>query len=94
MANELKIETPYGQKNWSFVKQVFDSHNELVEACKAVLKFTQLLSTQNVQKPNKDLLCSIGHYADAHSARLEAVIALAEGKKELCEFYTNEWEVK
>jgi len=31
MNKELKIKTPYGDKNWSFVKKVFDHHEDLVE---------------------------------------------------------------
>ena len=37
---EIKIKTPYGDKNWSFVKRCFDSHNDLLEACKAVIDST------------------------------------------------------
>ena len=34
---EIKIKTPYGNKNWSFVKRCFDSHNNLLEACELAL---------------------------------------------------------
>lgn len=27
---EIKIKTPYGEKNWSYVKRVFDTHDELL----------------------------------------------------------------
>ena len=35
---EIKIKTPYGDKNWSFVKKCFDNHERLLEACKKALK--------------------------------------------------------
>lgn len=33
----IKIKTPYGDKNWSFIKTCLDSHNDLLEACKLTL---------------------------------------------------------
>ena len=29
---EVKIKTPCGEKNWSFVKRVFDAHQPMLEA--------------------------------------------------------------
>lgn len=31
---DIKIKTPYGDKNWSFVKKCLDSNDYLLEACK------------------------------------------------------------
>lgn len=30
---EIKIKTPYGVKNWSFVKQCFDNYEKLLQTC-------------------------------------------------------------
>ena len=32
---DIKIKTPYGNKNWSFVKRCIENHDALLEACKA-----------------------------------------------------------
>lgn len=37
MGKEIKIKTPYGVKNWSFVKRVFDTHDALVFALETVV---------------------------------------------------------
>lgn len=33
---DIKIKTPYGDKNWLFVKRVFDTHQELLDLAKWV----------------------------------------------------------
>lgn len=35
---EIRIKTPYGEKNWSYVKRVFDSHQDLLDSAKIALK--------------------------------------------------------
>lgn len=37
--SEIKIKTPYGEKNWSFVKRLFDSHVGNVEAMKSAVEW-------------------------------------------------------
>jgi len=34
---EIKIETPYGTKNWSFVQKCFDGHQPMIDALEALL---------------------------------------------------------
>lgn len=34
---DIKIKTPYGDKNWSFIKKMFDNYNDLLEVCKKTL---------------------------------------------------------
>lgn len=61
---EIKIKTPYGVKNWSFVKRCFDAHGPLLEAVKYATA----------------LLKSSGRYDQVHTEPLERAIKLAEGK--------------
>lgn len=48
-----KIKTPYGVKNWAFVKKCLDNHESLLEACKEAL--TERI--KGFTDPAKDSLC-------------------------------------
>jgi hypothetical protein len=49
---EIKIKTPCGSKNWSFVKKCIENHDELVEALKHA--HNSLRTFRNVPKDEQE----------------------------------------
>ncbi len=67
-AKPIKIKTPYGAKNWPYVKRVFDTHQDLIDALQ------HLCEVERDQDPESR------NVHDQTRQQYEKLILKAEGK--------------